>query len=58
MNDVGRYDVVRIFDLYTRKARYELKVVLLHLWRAGGFINTLLADLSQITFRDNNIRIQ
>jgi hypothetical protein len=38
-----------IFDVYTSKARYELKVVLLHLWRGnvktiGGFINIPLAD--------------
>ncbi len=38
-----------IFDLHTSKARYELKVVLLHLWRVNvktihGFINILLAD--------------
>jgi hypothetical protein len=38
-----------IFDLHTSKARYELKVVLLHLWRVnvktiGGFINIPLAD--------------
>jgi hypothetical protein len=38
---------MRIFDL--QPARYELKVVLLHLWRVnvktiGGFINIPLAD--------------
>ncbi len=38
-----------VFDLHTYKARYELKVVLLHLWRVnvksnGGFINIPLAD--------------
>jgi hypothetical protein len=40
---------MRIFDLHTSKARYDLKVVLLHLWRVsfktiGGFINMPLAD--------------
>ncbi len=43
--------VLRIFDLHTGKARYELKVVLLHLWRVNvktirGLINIPLADLS------------
>jgi hypothetical protein len=38
-----------IFDLHTSKARYELKVGRLHLWRVNvktirGFINILLAD--------------
>jgi hypothetical protein len=38
-----------IFDLDTRKARYELKVILLHLWcvnvtAIGGFIYIPLAD--------------
>ena len=38
-----------IFDLHTRKARYELKMLLLHLWRInvkaiGGFINIPFAD--------------
>jgi hypothetical protein len=38
-----------IFDLHTSKARYELKVILLHLWcinvkAIGGFINIPLAD--------------
>jgi hypothetical protein len=38
-----------IFDLHTNKARYELKVVILHLWRVnvktiGGFINIPLTD--------------
>jgi hypothetical protein len=43
---------MRIFDLPTSKARYELKVVLvpLHLWRVNvkaicGFIHIPLADL-------------
>jgi hypothetical protein len=36
--------IMRIFDLHTSKARYALKVVLLHLWRVNiktirGFIN-------------------
>jgi hypothetical protein len=39
-----------MFDLHTSKARYELKVVLLHLWRLNvkmipGFIHITLADL-------------
>jgi hypothetical protein len=54
---------MRIFNLHTRKARCELKVVLiLHLWRInvktiGGFINISLADLSHINLRHNNITI-
>jgi hypothetical protein len=52
---------MRIFDLHTSKARYELKMVLLHLWRVnvktiGGFINIPLVDLSHINMRYNNIR--
>jgi len=44
---------MRIFDLLTSKARYELKVVLLHLWcvnvqTIGGFINVPLADFFKI----------
>jgi hypothetical protein len=40
---------MRIFDLHTNKAKYELKVVILHLWRVnvktiGGFINIPLTD--------------
>jgi hypothetical protein len=40
---------MRIFDLHTSKARYEQRVVLLHLRRVnvktiGGFINVPLAD--------------
>jgi hypothetical protein len=47
---------MRILDLHTSKARYELKVVLLDLWRVnikttGGFINIPLADLSHINLR-------
>ncbi len=43
-----------IFDLHTCKARYELKVVLLHLWRVyvkatGRFINIPLADFMDKT---------
>jgi hypothetical protein len=54
---------MRIFDIHTSKARYELKVVLLHLWRVnvktiGGFINSPLSDLSRINLRHNNITIQ
>jgi hypothetical protein len=61
MKEVGGRDVMRIFDLHTSKARYELKVVLLHLWRVnvkttGGFSNISLADfLSHINLRHNNI---
>jgi hypothetical protein len=45
---------MRVFDLRTSKARYELKVVpVLHIWRVNvsmirGFINIPLADLSHI----------
>jgi hypothetical protein len=51
---------MRIFDLHSSIARYELKVVLLHLWRVnvkmiGGFINIPLVDLSHIYLRHNNI---
>ncbi len=59
----GGRDVMRIFDLHTSKARYELKVKLLHLWRVNvkatcGFINIPLADfLSHINLRHNNITI-
>jgi hypothetical protein len=53
---------MRIFDLHTSKAGYELKVVLLHLWRVnvkmiGGSVNIPLADLSHINLRHNNITI-
>jgi hypothetical protein len=49
-----------MFDLHTSKARYELKVVLLHLWRVNvktipGFINIPLANLSWENLRHNNI---
>jgi hypothetical protein len=50
MKEVGGWDwdVMRIFDLHTSQAKYELKVVLVHLWREnvktiGGFINIPLA---------------
>jgi hypothetical protein len=51
---------MRIFDLDTSKARYELKVVLLYLWRvyvktSGEFINIPLADSPHINLRHNNI---
>jgi hypothetical protein len=51
-----------IFDLHNRKARYELKVALLHLRRQsgktiGGSINIPLADYSHINLRHNNITI-
>ncbi len=50
MKEVGELDIMCIFDLHTSKARYELKVVLLYLWRVNveticGFINILLVDL-------------
>jgi hypothetical protein len=53
---------MRIFDLHTSRARYELKVVLLHLWRVnvttiGGFINIPLADLSRKNLRHKKITI-
>jgi hypothetical protein len=53
---------MRIFDLHTSKARFELKLVLLHLWRVnvktiGGFFNIPLADLSHIKLRHNYITI-
>ncbi len=58
----SRWKIMRIFDLHTSKARSELKVVLLHLWRVnvktiGGFINITLADLLHINLRHNNITI-
>ncbi len=45
-----RYNAYGIFDLNVSKARYERKVVLLHLWRVnvktiGGFIDITLAEL-------------
>ncbi len=53
---------MRLFDLHTSKARYELKGVLLHLWRVNaktirGFINIPFADLSHINLRHNNITL-
>ncbi len=53
---------MRIFDLHTSKARYELKLVLLHFWRVnvktiGGFFNIPLADLAHINLRHNNFTI-
>jgi|688.fasta_scaffold1659202_1 hypothetical protein len=53
---------MRIFDPHNSRARYELTVVLLHLWRVnvktiGGFSNIPLADLSNINLRYNNITI-
>jgi hypothetical protein len=49
MKEVGGRYIMRIFDLDTCKARYELKLVLLHFWRVNiktirGFISILLAD--------------
>jgi hypothetical protein len=51
-----------IFDLNVSKARYKLKVVLLHLRRVnvktiGGFINIPLADLVHTHLRHKNITI-
>ncbi len=53
---------MRIFDLHTSKARYEMKVVLLpiHLWRVNvksirRFINIPHADLSHKNLRHYNI---
>ncbi len=56
------WDIMRIFDLHNSKARYELKVVLLDLWRVnvktiGGFIDIPLADLPHINLRHNNITL-
>jgi hypothetical protein len=53
MKEVGGWGILRIFDLHSSKARYELKVVLFHLWLVNvktirGFINFPLADLSHI----------
>jgi hypothetical protein len=53
---------MRIFDLHTSKAKYELKVVLLHFWRVNvktisGFINIPLPDLSYINLCHNHITI-
>ncbi len=53
---------MRIFNLHTSTARYELKVVLLHLWGVnvkaiGGFINITLTDLSHKILRHNNFTI-
>jgi hypothetical protein len=54
---------MRTFDLHISKARSELKVALLHLWRVNaktirGFINISLADLSHINLlRNDNITI-
>jgi hypothetical protein len=62
MKEVGGWVITRIFDLHTSKARYELRVVLLHLRRENvrmtrGFINIPLADLSHVNLRHNNITI-
>ncbi len=59
MNEVGGWGIMRIFDPHNSIARYELKVVLLHLWRGNvkkidGFSNISLADLSNINLRHNN----
>jgi hypothetical protein len=48
---------MRIFELHTSKARYELKVVPLALWRVNvktirGFIHIPLADLPHINLRE------
>jgi hypothetical protein len=62
MKEVGGGDIMGIFDLHINKARYVLKVALVHLWRVnvktiGGFINIPLADFSHINMRHNNITI-
>ncbi len=62
MKEVGGWGIMRIFDLHTSQASYEQKVVLPHLRRVNlktirGFINILLADLSHINLRHNNITI-
>jgi hypothetical protein len=49
-----------IFDLHTSNARYEPKVVLLHLWRLNvktirRFINIPLGDLSHVNLLHNII---
>jgi hypothetical protein len=55
---------MRIFELHASKARYELKVALLHLWRVNikmmsEFVNIPLADLQYhiVNLRHNNITI-
>jgi hypothetical protein len=47
-----------VLDLQTSKARFELKVVLLHLWRVhvqtiGGFNNIPLIDFFTDKIADN-----
>ncbi len=47
-------------DLHTSKARYELKLVLLHLWRVNvktilGFTHIKSVDYSLVNLRHNNI---
>jgi hypothetical protein len=55
---------MRIFDLHTSRARYELNVILIHIWRVnvkstGGFIYTPLADFffSHINLRHTNLSL-
>jgi hypothetical protein len=40
MKEVGGRGIMRIFDLHANTARYELKVVLLHLWRVNVKTNS------------------
>jgi hypothetical protein len=47
-----------VLDLQTNKARFELKVVLLHLWRVhvqtiGGFTSIPLIDFFTVKIADN-----
>jgi hypothetical protein len=51
---------MRIFDLHISKARYDLKMVLLHLWRVnvkttGGFIYISLENKKTISLEDFNM---
>ncbi len=46
---------MRIFDLHTSKARYELKLWRVNVKTVAGFINIPLGDLSHISLRHNNI---
>jgi hypothetical protein len=53
---------LRISDLHTNQARYELKKLILYLWSVNvktipGFFNVTLADFFIIILRHNNITI-
>ncbi len=53
---------MRISDLHTNQARYELKKLILYLWSVNvktipGFFNVTLADFFIIILRHNNITI-